>query len=93
MPEGVVYVGRPSVWGNPWVLGDPAIGTRPDGSAWGIDDVVRWFRGYALQRAAADAQWLDPLRGMDLACWCPLEDEHGNPWPCHADVLLQMANR
>ncbi|MBO0882015.1 MAG: DUF4326 domain-containing protein, partial [Mycobacterium sp.] len=27
------------------------------------------------------------LRGHDLACWCPLEQ------PCHADVLLAIANR
>jgi hypothetical protein len=27
------------------------------------------------------------LRGKDLACWCPLGQ------PCHADVLLEVANR
>jgi len=26
------------------------------------------------------------LRGKDLACWCPLDA------PCHADVLLEIAN-
>lgn len=26
------------------------------------------------------------LRGKDLACWCPLNQ------PCHADVLLEIAN-
>lgn len=31
--------------------------------------------------------YLGPLRGKDLACWCPLDE------PCHADVLLEMANR
>lgn len=30
-------------------------------------------------------EWLEPLRGHDLACWCP-------PGPCHADVLLEIAN-
>jgi hypothetical protein len=33
-----------------------------------------------------------PLRGKDLACWCPLVDKDGNPVPCHADVLLKIAN-
>lgn len=28
-----------------------------------------------------------PLRGKHLACWCPLNQ------PCHADVLLRLANR
>jgi Domain of unknown function (DUF4326) len=27
---------------------------------------------------------LAPLRGRDLACWCPLNQ------PCHADVLLEI---
>lgn len=29
---------------------------------------------------------LTALRGKDLACWCPLDQ------PCHADVLLELAN-
>jgi hypothetical protein len=29
---------------------------------------------------------LPDLRGHDLACWCPLDQ------PCHADVLLELAN-
>jgi hypothetical protein len=33
----------------------------------------------------ADARRL--LAGHDLVCWCP-EDQ-----PCHADVLLELANR
>ena len=32
------------------------------------------------------------LTGRDLACWCSLEDEHGDRVPCHADVLLRVAN-
>ena len=31
------------------------------------------------------------LAGHDLACWCPLTDEHGQHVPCHADVLLELA--
>jgi hypothetical protein len=33
------------------------------------------------------------LAGADLACWCPLDDSEGRPVPCHADVLLEVANR
>lgn len=32
------------------------------------------------------------LAGKDLACWCPLVDASGNRVPCHADVLLAVAN-
>lgn len=30
---------------------------------------------------------LEPLRGKNLACWCPIGE------PCHADVLLEIANQ
>jgi hypothetical protein len=36
---------------------------------------------------------LPRLKGKHLACWCPLVDEDGNAVPCHADVLLELANR
>lgn len=32
------------------------------------------------------------LAGKNLACWCPLTDAQGNRVPCHADVLLELAN-
>ncbi|WP_019732123.1 DUF4326 domain-containing protein [Mycobacterium avium] len=30
---------------------------------------------------------VDELAGHDLACWCPPDQ------PCHADVLLELANQ
>lgn len=30
---------------------------------------------------------ISELRGKDLCCWCPLDS------PCHADVLIALANR
>ena len=32
------------------------------------------------------------LRGKNLACWGPLVDKDGHHVPCHADVLLEIAN-
>ena len=32
------------------------------------------------------------LAGHDLMCWCPLEDSEWHRAPCHADVLLELAN-
>jgi len=85
LPANAVVVSRPTRWGNPFVLGvNGRIGARPDGSAWEAEDVVRWFREYAVARMAREPEWLAPLRGMDLACWCALDE------PCHADVLLQL---
>jgi hypothetical protein len=39
----------------------------------------------ALRFAEADVR--HELADRDLACWCSLADE------CHADVLLEIANR
>jgi hypothetical protein len=33
------------------------------------------------------SSYLAPLRGKNLACWCKLDA------PCHADVLLELANK
>lgn len=43
---------------------------------------VEWFR-----QVQAPRMDLSPLTGHDLACWCPLDGS-----PCHADVLLELAN-
>lgn len=46
-----------------------------------------------LAHADEDPHWQDvadalaELAGRNLACWCPLDQ------PCHADVLLELANR
>lgn len=82
MPEGAVYVGRPTKWGNAFMVG----GESPyGGRIWDRADAVNHYRshwqGYILDTEAA----LE-LRGKDLACWCPLDE------PCHADVLLEWAN-
>jgi len=78
-PKDAVYVGRPSKWGNPFVI--PRDGTR---------EVVVWkFRKWL--RLTAEGRRLRlaarrELRGRHLVCWCA-------PKPCHAYVLLEAANQ
>ena len=82
MPEGAVYVGRPTKWGNPFpVLEPPLYGRRKAADAY--CRYVTEAPWSALFCADAQRQ----LGGHDLACWCPLDQ------PCHADVLLEIANR
>lgn len=45
---------------------------------------VNLFVTYAVNRAVDNPEWLKPLRGKNLACWCRPGDK------CHADVLLQL---
>lgn len=77
MPEGAVYVGRPTRWGNPF---------PHDGTAAGRAEVVAAYRDLVDADPALQAAARRLLAGRDLACWCPLDQ------PCHADVLLDVAN-
>lgn len=100
MPEGAVYVGRPSRWGNPYAVGKPYL-TRAARTYYvtSPDQAVRLFRAWLAEclnpeylSVEAVKASLAELRGKDLCCWCPLVDKDGKPVPCHADVLLELAN-
>lgn len=99
-PEGAVVVARPSRWGNPFRTVD----CIEAGFAYGEDDARlicvaafrdwlngnRWADGSGPAADKRHADYLasiPELRGHDLACWCPPDA------PCHADVLLELANR
>jgi len=63
----------------------PRLLVRWDTRALAAADAVDRFRRLlsADPGARAIAQ---ELRSKNLACWCPLDQ------PCHADVLLEIAN-
>lgn len=89
MPPNTVKVDRSTRWGNPY-----REGITPGNYA-------SWFRADVAMEAAHDTpsvnhpwsrhlHWIAHnvglLRGLNLACWCALDQ------PCHADVLLELAN-
>lgn len=82
VPDGAIYVGRPSPWGNPFSFKP---GTRVTYTNSRIESIDK-FREYAKTRLNEEPDWLEPLRGKDLVCWCA-------PLPCHADVLLELLER
>lgn len=76
LPAGVVVVTRPTKWGNPHPL------------SLGRAEAVRRYRDDLVAgrlRVTVDDVRRE-LRGRDLACYCPLGE------PCHADVLIEIAN-
>lgn len=120
-PEGAIVVARPSIWGNPWGIGNPGtIELVMDGvkTRYQVKEAIdqtfavalfgmwierhnvpynylpkvtiptghRMMRGHLYARRQLILANLDQLRGHDLCCWC----KPGQP--CHADVLLRMAN-
>lgn len=118
MPEGAVYVGRGSRWGNPFRVGEPCgVFKKSEGMrgkaetlvpALTLEQVIYFYREMVAgcifpEMYPVGHRWRDIfihkhhgwwpsdaakglLRGKDLACWCPLDQ------PCHADVLLRIAN-
>lgn len=93
MPENTVYVGRGSRYGNPWRVGK--IGRMT------AEQAVANYRGLldaqedSLASGASKFGFSIPckedirrdLKGKNLACWCK------EGYPCHADVLLEIANK
>ena len=79
MPEGAVYVGRPTKWGNPWIV-------RSDTGEQLRRLTVDQYQTYLELQIEHGELDLAELRGKDLACWCRLDQ------PCHADILLELAN-
>ena len=101
MPENAVYVGRPTQWGNPFKVGGRyKIGTgawiwvqsyRPHDPGFTLltttEECVLWYRRMLTQFPKLFGKKISALEGKDLACWCPLDKM------CHADVLLELANK
>ena len=77
-PEGAVYVGRGTIWGNPW--------TAERGVTGDLRRVVRLYHEHIRSQPLMVLKAKKELAGKDLMCWC-------QQWaPCHAGVLLHIAN-
>lgn len=69
-----VYIGRGSYWGNPFRVGKD--GTR--------DQCIQKFSEYVVKFNEKEMEdFLRPLRGKDLICFCA-------PNRCHGDILLKL---
>lgn len=96
-PEGAAVVSRPAKWGNPfsanyWMRAAGWTEARARDYVFsqfracvlGTDSPINPDYKEAIDRIKRD---IEQLRGKDLCCWCSLDQ------PCHADVLLDLANR
>lgn len=71
-----LYIGRPSIWGNPFVIGRD--GDRVE--------VIRKYETWLLQQPRLLAQLVE-LRGRVLGCWCAPLPCHGDVLARLADAL------
>lgn len=82
MPPNTVYVGRPSQWGNPFYRGHHCSNAAEAVEKYKATKAISFLpNGWFPDVARTE------LCGKNLACWCPLDQ------PCHADVLLELANK
>ena len=63
-----VYIGRPSIWGNPFQIGRD--GTR--------EEVIAKYRRYLEERPELAERARRELRGKTLGCWCAPQACHGD---------------
>ena len=98
LPPNTIRVDRWTPWGNPWraqydsaterwIVLDPDSGyrdfpTRSKAAAYAVRRFQRSLQADPELQLAIQVE----LRGRHLACWCALD------MPCHADILLEVAN-
>ena len=89
LPEGAIIVTRPTKWGNPipveTLLHTGEVVTPKIAHDMAVILYQHWLTTTEDGRLVAEAAKRE-LRGHDLACFCRLDE------PCHADVLLRIAN-
>ena len=68
IPEDAVYIGRPSIFGNPFKEG-------LDGNR---KEVIEKYRRYLALNTSLREQVIKQLKGKDLVCWCSPKPCHGD---------------
>jgi hypothetical protein len=82
-PPETIYVGRPSRWGNPFIVDDYTPSR---------EECVRSFTSVRGQQLNESTEWfvdfyIKPLLGAKhLSCWCPADEL------CHADFWVALLN-
>ncbi|MCI3246480.1 DUF4326 domain-containing protein [Streptomyces spinosisporus] len=106
-PDGAVYVGRGSRWGNPFTVADCLeanwADTADEARKINVEFFESWLDGtldggpgpegtsWSQERRDWIREHVAELKGRDLMCWCPLPAP-GETDHCHGAVLLRLAN-
>lgn len=85
IPDDAVFVGRPSKWGNPFRFPNFYHSQSRDTKMALRKSIIDQFRRYLDDHPQLKKDIRKELKGKDLVCFC-------SPLPCHADVLLEIAN-
>lgn len=87
IPQGAIYVGRPTKWGNPF----SHIRDKNTTAAYIVETIEEAVMMYSrwIQTKPHLLEALPELRGKNLVCWCSSPSKRG---PCHAHILIKLAN-
>lgn len=90
LPDNTVIVTRGTKWGNPFIVSPKARPGARSGAEYicvpTVEEAVLTYREFCKQKPEIALAAQKELRGKNLACFCRLDQ------PCHADVLLELAN-
>lgn len=89
VPADAIYVGRPTVFGNPFEVIKVATRDRHTAHTNAVNQYAYWLAD--LNRIPLVRRIQRELAGRDLVCWCQSPSDE-DPLPCHATVLLEVAN-
>lgn len=67
-PRGSVFIGRPSIWGNPFVIGKHG----------GREEVIEQYKKWFLSQPVLMQETIEKLRGQNLVCYCSPKPCHGD---------------
>lgn len=82
-----VYIGRPSVWGNPFSHKE---GTMAQYKTSTVEEAVEAYEKWVLQQPHL-MKIIPTLKDKTLGCWCKTKK---NPNAlCHGDVLAKLADK
>ncbi len=79
IPNNSVYIGRGSIWGNPFVIGK-------DGDRDEVCDKYETYLDHQIESGNITNKDLKSLQGKDLVCYC-------SPCRCHGDYLNKIVNQ
>ena len=85
LPQNAVYIGRPTRFGNPLKVETDYRHSPETGEVIAAPrrEALSFYRVYLKEKLKSEPDFLDDLRGKNLACWCRLSEL------CHADVILE----
>lgn len=94
LPPNTVLVARPTKYGNPFVVGkgfqlhpiEHAAANLVRGTVHTQQQACWLYLTWLAVQPDRMREFREELKGKNLACYCELDE------PCHADILLQLAN-